>query len=101
MHEALQKQINDTSSVIRELVQDIDLTTSENVMIANAAQQSVLSSLGDMLEARKQELIEEMRRTVLEYSAKISVTNHLLRTIGREVGMRDGLIERIKEGETT
>lgn len=101
MQEILQKQIDETSSVIRKLVEEIDFSAPENVMIANIAQEDVLNALGDILEARKQEFVEEMRRAVLEYSAKIAATNHMLRTIGREVGRREALRERIEEGETT
>lgn len=101
MQETLQKQMNDTSSVFRQLVEDIDFTAPENALTVNAAQRNVLNAFGDILEARKQELIDEMRRIVLEYSAKIEATNHMLRTIGREVGRREALIERIEEGETT
>jgi len=100
VQEILQKQTDDTSSVFRKIVEDIDFSTPENILITNAAQESVLNALGDMLEVRKQELIDEMRRTILEYSAKIATTNQMLRTIGREIGKREATRERIEEGET-
>lgn len=101
MNEIIQKQVEDTSSVIRKLVEDINFSAPENILTVNAAKRNVLNDFGDILENRKQELIDEMRRIVLEYSAKIEATNHMLRTIGREVGRREALIERIEEGETT
>ena len=51
MQEILQKQTDDTSSVFRKIVEDIDFSTPENILITNAAQESVLNALGDMLEA--------------------------------------------------
>jgi len=101
MHEALQKQMVDTSTVIRKMIESMDFNAPENVMIATAAQESVLDALGDMLEARKKELVEEMRRAVLDYSAKIAATDNLLRTVGRELGRREVLRERIEAGEPT
>jgi len=101
MHETLKKQMDETSSVIHKLINDMDFSTPENVVIATAAQEHVLDAFGDMLEARKRELIEELHRTVMEYSAKIAATDNLLRTIGREAERRAVLRERIEAGEPT
>ncbi|MBU5442048.1 hypothetical protein [Paenibacillus sp. MSJ-34] len=101
MHETLKKQMDETSSVIRKLIDNIDFSTPENIVIATAAQESVLDALGDMLEERKRQYVEELNRIVMEYSAKIAATDNLLRTIGKEVGRREVLRERIEAGEPT
>lgn len=101
MQDIFQNQSDEISSLIRKATEDIDFSAPENVVITNAAQESILNALADSLEVRKQELVGEMRRAVLEYSAKIAATNQMLRTIGREIGKREAVRERIEEGETT
>lgn len=94
------QQTDEISSLIRKVTEDIDFSSPENVVIANAAQEGMLNALADSLEVKKEELVGEMRRAVLEYSARIAATNNMLRTIGREIGKREAIIERIKEGDT-
>lgn len=101
MQEIIKNQTDEISSLIRKVAEDIDFSAPENVVIANAAQESILNAMADSLEARKQEMVEEMRRAVVEYSAKIAATNQMLRTIGREIGRREAARERIEEGDTT
>lgn len=101
MQEMLKNQSDEISSLVQKVAEGIDFAAPENVVIANAAQESILNALADSLEAKKQELTEEMRRAVVEYSAKIAATNQMLRTIGREIGRREAARERIKEGDTT
>lgn len=96
-----ENQPNEISSLIRKVAEDIDFSAPENIVIANAAQESILNTMADSLEARKQELVEEMRRAVVGYSAKIAAMNQMLRTIGREIGRREAARERIEEGDTT
>ncbi|MNW33997.1 hypothetical protein D3C74_109640 [compost metagenome] len=100
MQEIFKNQADEISSMIRKVAEDIDFSAPENIMIANAAQESLLNALADSLEVRKQELVEEMCRAVVGYSAKIAVTNQMLRTIGREIGRKEAERERIEEGDT-
>jgi len=94
----LKEQIETTDSVIRELLGS-DMTSAENGAIITSAQESALDAYGDMLVAHEKELIVQLQNLVIEYSAKIAANRKLQRLIGREIGRREVLRERIEAGE--
>ncbi|EJW16226.1 hypothetical protein M5X00_11055 [Paenibacillus alvei] len=95
----LKEQMESTNLIARELLGNVNFDATGNEVIVTAAQESALDTYGDMLEAHEHELIEQLHRVVVEYSAKIAANRNLQRLIGREVGRREVLRERIEAGE--
>ncbi|MFW5435238.1 hypothetical protein [Paenibacillus apiarius] len=95
----LKEQMESTNSIVRELMGSANFDATGNEVIVTAAQENALDTYGDMLEAHERELVEQLHRVVVEYSAKIAANRNLQRLIGREVGRREVLRERIEAGE--
>ncbi|BFH18034.1 hypothetical protein WJ0W_006876 [Paenibacillus melissococcoides] len=99
LSKTLKEQIESTDTIIRELVGSVDVSSAGNEVVIATAQGSALDAYGDMLAVHERELVEELRRLVLEYSAKIAANRQLQRAIGREAERREIIKERIKAGE--
>lgn len=94
----LNEQVERTLNIAQEVLNTTNLIANGKDMLVSTAQESVLESYADMLESREKELIEEMQKIVVEYSAKIATTRSLLRSIGRESERRVVWQEKL-EGE--
>lgn len=94
MCKALQEQREASAAIAREILGDIKLDVTDGDFAVSIAQQEALESYVDLLEKQEQELIAELHRTILQYSAKIAATRNLrymaIREAGKQAGLRMG-----------
>lgn len=87
----LQEQQAASTAIAREILGDIKLDVTNSHIAVSHAMEEAVETYSKLLEQQEKELIAELHRTVLHLSAKIAATRHLLRLVGREMGIQDGL----------
>ena len=97
MNPVEQKYANSISVAARKLMTEVDTESVENIALAAAAQGKYLDDLANILEAQRDQLVTELNRTVMEYSAQIAEANEWLSKIYNQTGRRELMKEQFEE----
>jgi hypothetical protein len=80
----LNEQIGRILKALEETKTDIHIGKNEGMTDLCNAQVEIIREYAEMLEKRETELIEELKKAILNYGAKIAATRSLLRQLGME-----------------
>lgn len=80
----LNEQIGRVLKALEETKTDINIGKSEGMTDLCNAQVEIIREYAEMLERREAELIEELKKAIMNYGAKIAATRSLLRQLGME-----------------
>lgn len=88
MNKVLQDYATSISASARRVMAELDTDSIENLTISAGTQEKYLDEIGDLLVERRDQLIKDLNRVVVEYSAKIEVTNELIYNLAKQAERR-------------